>query len=275
MLLPLIKPFVPGGGGRGHGRGRDARRKPLLPPPESRVALSEDPAVAVPTPRPASPDPLESLAEDLDALSNLQRLRLLHLLTRPRYAEEIADALGMSRQSALKHIEKLQERGFVRAVNGRRLTGPVIEFLVVPQRLFATGVAIGSLGNLEPEGGPQVRVEEQTVVLDKPDAPPSAPSAVRAATLLLVNGPAAGSRFSLHGETTRWTLGRDEDRTLRLVSGRHAEIQVDMGGHVLVDVFSANGTFLNFARIPRGGRVPLKVGDVLGLGHTFLVFQKE
>jgi len=44
---------------------------------------------------------------------------------------------------------------------------------------------------------------------------------------------------------------------------------------VLVDVFSANGTFLNFARIPRGGRVPLKVGDVIGLGHTFLVYQRE
>lgn len=228
-----------------------------------------------------SQEPLEALAEDLDALSNLQRLKLLHLLTRPRYAEEIADALGMSRQSALKHIEKLQERGFVRAVNGRRLTGPVIEFLVVPQRLFATGIAIGNLGNLEPEGGPQVRVEEQTVVMDKSGTPTPAPSGVqRSANLLLVNGPQAGTRFPLTGDTTRWTLGRDEDRGLRLahdpfVSGRHAEIQLDMGGHVLVDVFSANGTFLNFARIPRGGRVPLKVGDVIGVGHTFVVFQKE
>lgn len=232
--------------------------------------------------KPAS-DALEGLAEDLDALANIQRLRLLHLLTRPRYAEEIADALGMSRQSALKHIEKLQERGFVRAVNGRRLTGPVIEFLVVPQRLFASGVAIGNLGNLEPEGGPQMRVEEQTVVLEGPGAPSAspAPTATRPTHhLLLVNGPAAGSRFAITGEQSRWTLGRDEDRHLRLahdpfVSGRHAEVQIDNGQHVLVDVFSANGTFLNFARIPRGGRVPLRVGDVIGLGHTFVVFQKE
>jgi biotin operon repressor len=230
-----------------------------------------------------APEPLEALAEDLDALSNLQRLRLLHLLTRPRYAEEIADALGMSRQSALKHIEKLQERGFVRAVNGRRLTGPVIEFLVVPQRLFATGVAIGNLGNLEPEGGPQMRVDENTVVMEKPGEKPSpapTPGAAHVAHLLLVNGPAAGTRFSLAGDLSRWTLGRDEDRALRLahdpfVSARHAEIQQESGYHVLVDVFSANGTFLNFARIPRGGRVPLKIGDVIGLGHTFLVFQKE
>ena len=237
------------------------------------------------TPPPRAPlDPLESLAEDLDALSNLQRLRLLHLLTRPRYAEEIADALGMSRQSALKHIEKLQERGFVRSLHGRRSTGPVIEFLVVPQRLFATGIAIGNLGNLEPEGGPSVKTDDRTVVMEVSGPAPAgdgaAESGVRHAHLLLMNGPAAGTRFALKSDVSRWTLGRDEDRQLRLshdpfISGRHAEVQSDGLGHVLVDVFSANGTFLNFARMPRGGRVPLKVGDVIGVGHTFLVYQKE
>lgn len=245
--------------------------------------MPDDPMTTSPPAEARVADPLESLAEDLDALSNIQRLRLLHLLTRPRYAEEIADALGMSRQSALKHIEKLQERGFVRPLHGRRSTGPVIEFLVVPQRLFATGVAIGDLGNLEPEGGPTVRSDDRTVVLDKAGTPmetggPAGES--RSAHLLLINGPAAGSRFQLQGDGNRWTLGRDEDRSLRLahdpfISGRHAEIQSDGPGHVLVDVFSANGTFLNFARIPRGGRVPLKVGDVVGLGHTFLAYQRE
>jgi len=231
--------------------------------------------------QPPSSDSLDALAEDLDALSNLQRLRLLHLLTRPRYAEEIADALGMSRQSALKHIEKLQERGFVRSLHGRRTTGPVIEFLVVPQRLFAVGVGIGNLGNLEPEGGPAIKNADRTVVMDGPSAQRgNEAKAGPHATMLIINGPAAGSRFELPNEQNRWTVGRDEDRNLRLahdpfISGRHAEIQVDANGHVLVDVFSANGTFLNFSRIPRGGRVPLKVGDVVGLGHTFLVYQRE
>lgn len=243
--------------------------------------MPDDP-MSTPSETHAPLDPLEELAEDLDALSNIQRLRLLHLLTRPRYAEEIADALGMSRQSALKHIEKLQERGFLRPLHGRRSTGPVIEFLVVPQRLFATGVAIGNLGNLEPEGGPLIKSDERTVVLEQMDAPPEArvQDAARSAHVLLINGPAAGSRFPLFGESARWTLGRDDDRNLRLahdpfISGRHAEIQSDGREHVLVDVFSANGTFLNFSRIPRGGRVPLKVGDVVGLGHTYLVYQRE
>lgn len=243
--------------------------------------MPEDPMKAHPV---EMQDPLASVAEDLDALSNIQRLRLLHLLTRPRYAEEIADALGMSRQSALKHIEKLQERGFVRALHGRRSTGPVIEFLVVPQRLFATGVAIGNLGNLEPEGGPSVKTDDRTVVLKRAAgaSEPEPMSGPRAAHLLLVNGPSAGNRFVLDAEaaTNRWTLGRDDDRNLRLahdpfISGRHAEVQQEGDGHVLVDVFSANGTFLNFGRIPRGGRVPLKVGDVIGLGHTFVVYQRE
>lgn len=247
--------------------------------------MSEMSMTATPPPPRAPLDPLESLAEDLDALSNLQRLRLLHLLTRPRYAEEIADALGMSRQSALKHIEKLQERGFVRSLHGRRSTGPVIEFLVVPQRLFATGIAIGDLGNLEPEGGPSVKLDDRTVVMEAggptPQGDVAAPRSVHHAHLLVMSGPAAGSRFVLKADgTTRWTLGRDEDRALRLahdpfISGRHAEIQQDGASHVLVDVFSANGTFLNFSRVPRGGRVPLKVGDVIGLGHTYLVYQKE
>lgn len=227
-------------------------------------------------------DPQDAVAQDLDALSNRQRLRLLHVLTRPRYAEEIADELGMSRQNAIKHLEKLQERGFVRAVHGRRPTGPVTEYLVVPQRLFATGVAIGSLGNLEPEYGPHVHGEEQTVVLDAAgDAPSPLPThRGPSARLLIVNGPAAGKRFGLLGDLARWTIGRDEDRDLSLahdpfVSGRHAEVQAAPGGHALVDVFSANGTFLNFARLPRGGCVPLRVGDVLGMGHTFLVFQND
>lgn len=244
----------------------------------------------IPSERPAAVDPaaedrakLESLAADLDALSNLQRLRLLHLLTRPRYAEEIAEALGMSRQSALKHIEKLEERGFVRAVQGRRVTGPVIEYLVVPQRLFAVGISIGDLGKLEPAGGPDVRIDEKTVVLSADGASAEASAVVPLTTianLVVATGPAAGTRFALDGDRRRWTIGRDEDRDARIthdpfISGRHAEVQLDKGVLTLVDVFSANGTFLNFARIPRGGRVPLKAGDVIGVGHTVLVYQRE
>lgn len=226
---------------------------------------------------------LDELSLDLSALSNNQRLRLLHLLTRPRYKEEVGEALGMSRQSASKHIDKLAERGFVRELQGWRESGPVMEFQVVPQRLFALGMRIADMGKLEPQGGPDRKVAERTVVMDDEterfDAPPRMEPDTTA-QLLVINGPTAGTRFGLDPETPRWTVGRDDDRNLALkhdpfVSGRHAEVQLDPLGHAVVDVYSANGTFINFVRLPHGGRAPLQPGDVVGIGRTFLVYQRR
>ncbi len=224
---------------------------------------------------------IEELCADLSALSNDNRLRLLHILTRPRYREEIAEALSMSRQSASKHIEKLEQRGFVRELQGWRDTGPVAEYQVVPQRLFALGMRIADLGRLEPEGGPEREREEQTMMLSvdhQPDACGEEAGACPTAHLLVVSGPEAGKRFELDGEGPRWTIGRDADRDLELdhdpfVSSRHAEVQVDPEGHALVDVFSSNGTRINFARIPEGGRAVLQPGDVISVGRTSLVYQ--
>lgn len=225
-------------------------------------------------------DRIEDLCADVSALSNDNRLRLLHILTRPRYREEIADALGMSRQSASKHIEKLEERGFVRELQGWRDTGPVAEYQVVPQRLFALGMRIADLGKLEPEGGPDKEREERTMMLATEDQPEACEEDGQrpSAHLLIVSGPEAGTRFALDGEGPRWTIGRDPDRDLELdhdpfVSSRHAEVQIDPEGHALVDVFSSNGTRINFGRIPEGGRAVLQPGDVISVGRTSLVYQ--
>lgn len=223
---------------------------------------------------------LDHLSLDLSALSNETRLRLLHLLTRPRYKEEVGEALGMSRQSASKHIDKLAERGFVRELQGWRETGPVMEFQVVPQRLFALGMRIADMGKLEPEGGPARRVPDRTVHLEGPPDGGQQEPEPASAHLLVINGPAAGTRFPLAGDQPRWTLGRDDDRDLCLkhdpfASGRHAEVQLDPMGHAIVDVYSANGTQLNFAKLPHGGRAPLEPGDVLGIGRTYLVYQRR
>ncbi len=243
--------------------------------------MSEDPSPEDDT---VDMEELGQMAADLTALSNDNRLQLLHLLTEPRYAEEIADALDMSRQSALKHVDKLVERGFVRLVHGQRSSGPVKEYVTVPQRLFALGVRIGDMGKLKPEGGPQERRDERTMAFQEDGTPvPEAADAGEseaARHLLILTGPRAGERYALEGQGPRWSIGRDEDRDLTIghdpyVSAHHAEVHLHWRGLEIVDAFSSNGTRLNFKRIPKGGRVPLRVGDVIGVGHTQLVFQTE
>lgn len=219
----------------------------------------------------------EALAADLEALAHPFRIRLLDLLTRPCYGEEIAEALGTSRQAALRHVERLVERGFVRTLNGRRASGPVVEYQVVPQRLVALGVTLGEFGRLAPQGGPQVRRRDAT--MEFPAHQGEAAAAHPGGQLLVLSGPLAGRRILVADAGGRVTLGRDPENDLALandpfVSGRHAEIEVSAGAADLIDAFSANGTFVNLGRVPRGGRVPLAPGDVIGVGHTLIAYQR-
>lgn len=221
----------------------------------------------------------DALAEDFAALGNPHRLRLLRRLVQPLYSDEMAEMLGMSRQAARKHVDKLVERGFLRALHGRRPTGPVLEYQIVPPRLFALATVLSDLGGLQPSGGPLVKHVERTIALDRPGglAGDGDSGDATRAHLLVLDGPEAGKRVPLLG-SRRLTIGRDEDRDLRLthdpyVSSRHAELQPGPLGYDLVDVYSANGTFVNFTRLPKGGRVCLRPGDALRVGRTFLVFQ--
>lgn len=222
---------------------------------------------------------LESLVADLSALAHLHRVRLLQGLTEPRYGEELGELLGTTRQNALKHVQQLEDRGFVRRLDGQRASGPVVEYQVVPKRLFALTVALSELCRLEPRGGPQRRRDEPT--MDDPSPPGNdvgEPFSL-GARLLVLNGPASGRSLELGPDRNRLTVGRDKDRDLALaadpfVSSHHAEVHATVNGHSLVDVFSANGTFHNFKRLPKGGRVPLRVGDVVGIGRTQLVYQE-
>lgn len=228
---------------------------------------------------PAVLDRIDELAEDFKALSHANRLKLLHLLTRPRYGEELSDALEMTRQNALKHVERLEDRGFVKSMHGRRETGPVIEYQVVPQHLYALSVALQRLGRLEPEGGPEASGSPATLDDEVPGPDPDQAPEVQGARLLILDGPDEGSVLELAGEDARCRIGRDDDRDLVLghdpyVSNHHAEIHVAPAGHSLVDIHSSNGTFVNYDRLPEGGRVKLSAGDVIRVGHTRLVYQR-
>jgi pSer/pThr/pTyr-binding forkhead associated (FHA) protein len=76
-------------------------------------------------------------------------------------------------------------------------------------------------------------------------------------------------------EGTRYSVGRTGDNDLVLaadgeVSRRHALFEGVAGGWCLRDLSSKNGTFVNDERL--GGDRPLRSGDQIRIGRTWLVF---
>jgi pSer/pThr/pTyr-binding forkhead associated (FHA) protein len=71
-------------------------------------------------------------------------------------------------------------------------------------------------------------------------------------------------------------IGRDEDSTVVVASDqasrRHARIFVSGGAHVLVDLDSTNGTFLNSKLVKEQ---TLRHGDVIRIGSTVLKYAIE
>lgn len=83
------------------------------------------------------------------------------------------------------------------------------------------------------------------------------------------------SRLRLTDETV--TIGRAAECTIpikdRYLSRKHAEILAQNGGWLLKDCGSANGTYLNGARV--SGDLVLHSGDRIRLGDTEILFQTE
>ena len=98
-----------------------------------------------------------------------------------------------------------------------------------------------------------------------------------AAALLVVYSPdegLKGKRFPAGDEDV--TLGREEGNTIVIpsdqASRRHARIFVSGGAHVLVDLDSTNGTFLNSKLVKEQ---TLRHGDVLRVATTVLKYLVE
>ncbi len=90
--------------------------------------------------------------------------------------------------------------------------------------------------------------------------------------LLVIKGADEGKQFELTG--LRLGVGREAGNPIRLhdteVSRRHAEFRrLDNGGYSLMDVGSANGTFVNNERVTDKA---LQAGDHVHIGQTTLVY---
>lgn len=92
------------------------------------------------------------------------------------------------------------------------------------------------------------------------------------ASLFIIKGADQGKRFELKAKVLG--LGRDNSNPIRLhdteVSRRHAEVRKVNDAFHLVDLASANGTYLNDEPVTES---PLKSGDQVRLGQTVLIFQ--
>jgi pSer/pThr/pTyr-binding forkhead associated (FHA) protein len=89
-------------------------------------------------------------------------------------------------------------------------------------------------------------------------------------------GPDGSTQRTFEIATPLIILGRGTDCDLRLVdpgvSRHHAEIRVEDGDVVLVDLGSTNGTFVNGQPVRR---VLLSDGTQVTLGRTTLVFRRD
>ncbi len=98
-----------------------------------------------------------------------------------------------------------------------------------------------------------------------------------AAALLVVHAPdeaLKGKRFPVAEEDV--TLGREEGNSILVqsdqASRRHARIFLSGGAHVLVDLDSTNGTFLNSKLVKEQ---TLRHGDVVRIATTVLKYLVE
>jgi signal transduction histidine kinase len=91
--------------------------------------------------------------------------------------------------------------------------------------------------------------------------------------LFVIQGADQGKRFELKSKPM--ALGRDQSNPIRLhdteVSRRHAEVRPVEDSYRIVDLGSANGTYLNGRPIDQA---PLRSGDRLQLGQTVMLFNE-
>jgi Protein of unknown function (DUF3662)/FHA domain len=178
--------------------------------------------------------------------------------------EVYADSLGIELATLAREYAKEQGYSFVGPVRVR-FTG--VSDLTVGTFRILSGVIRGTT------------VEDGEIRRPASDLPQPA-GAFAGKPRLLVSGsepgPDGSTQRTYEISTPLIILGRGTDCDLRLVdpgvSRHHAEIRVEDGEVVLVDLGSTNGTFVNGQPVRR---VTLTDGTRVTLGRTTLVFRRD
>lgn len=211
------------------------------------------------------------LLRTLESLSSPTRIKLLSMLSAPRFVTDLADALQISRQATQKHLAALEEVGLVEARQGWRGAARAVEYVASPAGLFTFRETLHALTR------PTTR-RAFPLTPTRP-SPADAPAAPAGAGLLLVHGDEPGRWFPLEGRS-EWIIGRAEADDVCLAydafaSARHAHLQREGSQWRVRDLRSRNGTRVNLRPLPSGGAMAIRRGDLLTVGRSHLLLQEE
>lgn len=226
----------------------------------------------------------DRLEEYLRALAHARRLELLHLLQVPHALADVRMTPGkqraggsperpISRQAVQRHLETLQQIGVV--LGQVPPGGHQREFVVDRQRVFQVLEELRRVGTITAGAF----VSRETVVGEGAPVRRMEPGP----KLVLVHGFVEGKVFPLRRDLAtndRWLVGRKVGLSVCLdydpyVSSVNSEIVREGDDHLVRDLgISRNGTMVNWRHVEEQA-VPLKPGDVLGVGRSLLVFQHD
>jgi DNA-binding transcriptional ArsR family regulator len=219
-----------------------------------------------------------ALVTCLDALASGTRLTILRAVRSPRRVRDIrvpgerGDAgATLARQTVRRHLESLVAAGIVIAREGERGDADAVEFIIDHQRLFALSEQVRDLARLRPG------IEHDAVTVAQLG---NAKDDVRGPLLLLVRGLDEGVMFPLHpsAQSREWRVGRRRGLAVALdydpaVSGENSVIRWSEDAHHIEDVpGSRNGTSVNLRRLDPGESRRLAHGDIVGVGHSLLLY---
>lgn len=236
---------------------------------------------------------LAALARCFRALGYENRLELLSMLTEARTLNDIdlspanprpsenADRT-LTRQGIQYHLDQLLEQGLIQVGQhdppGQRprrvyeidrgrlfLLTEQIQDLLVARQTASSRDGNGEARQATNGDGEQAR-------------PPTCPNRPYVA---VVHGPARGRLITLAdhvlSEDRGWVIGRSDDAHIQLpidslIADQHAEILRDDRGFEVLDLRTSGRTEVNWDPVPLGGSRRLASGDVIGVGHSLLVF---
>ena len=177
----------------------------------------------------------------------------------------------ISRQALHQHLRALVRLGLVERLTTPERPEP--QYVVNRVRLYAELERLRRLTRVRPE------VELAQPVAEVP--PPFKVEPAGGPYLVLMRGADEGRVFHLRKPPEGgWVVGRARPAGVCLdydpgVAPAHARIAFPGGKAEVVDLGTANGTWLNWRRLPAEAARPLAHGDVLGVGTSLLLYRES